>query len=148
MKQCFKCKEHKELDCFYKHAQMADGHVNKCIECNKKDVAENYFKKHGYYKEYDKARQKEPERRKNKLEYQKVARAKDPEKNRARRFVDRYVMEGRIVKQPCVICGTMETLEAHHPDYSQPLLIEWLCMAHHKEKHKQTKCAEKEVLGT
>lgn len=42
MKKCFKCKKVKPLDQFYKHAQMADGHVNKCIDCNKKDVKDNY----------------------------------------------------------------------------------------------------------
>ena len=42
MKQCFKCKEIKSIDDFYKHPQMPDGRVNKCKICNKKDVLENY----------------------------------------------------------------------------------------------------------
>ena len=37
-KKCFKCNEIKLLRGFYKHKQMSDGHVNKCIECNKKDI--------------------------------------------------------------------------------------------------------------
>lgn len=41
-KKCFKCGIEKPLDDFYKHPQMKDGHVNKCIDCNKIDVRQNY----------------------------------------------------------------------------------------------------------
>jgi len=37
-KKCFKCGVVKSIDSFYTHTQMADGHLNKCISCTKKDV--------------------------------------------------------------------------------------------------------------
>ena len=44
-KVCFKCNVEKSLDNFYKHSKMLDGTVNKCKDCNKKDVRLNYEEK-------------------------------------------------------------------------------------------------------
>ncbi len=46
-----------------------------------------------------------------------------------------YVMRGKLKPQPCQTCGTTANLQRHHPDYSKPLEIQWLCKKHHLELH-------------
>lgn len=53
----------------------------------------------------------------------------------ARRTLRDAVRRGRVQKQPCKICGHAE-VEGHHPDYSKPYDVIWLCRPHHHELHK------------
>jgi len=46
----------------------------------------------------------------------------------------------RVLPMPCLVCG--KDAEAHHPDYSQPLDVIWLCDTHHKEVHKMARQME------
>jgi len=44
------------------------------------------------------------------------------------------VKRGKIIKQPCSVCG-LTPAEGHHEDYSKPYDVVWLCRKHHAERH-------------
>jgi len=132
MKECFKCGEVKDIDCFYKHKQMPDGHLNKCKECTKKDVLKHRLENIDRIREYDRNRGN----RQNK-EYVAEYRAKYPNKYKAHMIVQNAIRSGKLFKEPCEICGIKETINAHHNDYLKPLNIRWLCSAHHHQWHTE-----------
>jgi len=39
-------------------------------------------------------------------------------------------------KTACEHCGTKGKLQMHHPDYSKPRLVLFLCVPCHKDKHR------------
>ena len=94
MKQCFKCKAVKPLSDFYKHNMMADGHVNKCKECNKNDVTEHRNKNLEKIREYDRARGKEPKRIKAATEVVRAWRTEDSRRVLAHSSVARAIRNG------------------------------------------------------
>lgn len=135
-KQCFKCKSVKPLSEFYKHAEMADGHLNKCKNCNKADVRENRSNKLDYYREYDRKRANTPERLAVQKEFSKGWREADKRRDRCHNAVARALRIGSLIKEPCVKCGEVKSV-AHHEDYDKPLDIVWLCQPCHVRRHKE-----------
>ncbi len=129
MKICFKCSIEKPLSEFYKHSEMADGHLGKCKECAKVDVTVNRRKRIYQYAEYEKKRCKRPARKVQILDSQRKRRKLHPEKKRAHGIVRRALASGKLVKQPCEICKAMDDIQAHHDDYSKPLDVHWACFA-------------------
>jgi hypothetical protein len=60
--------------------------------------------------------------------------SRNPEKIAAHIVVQKALRKGLLTRQPCGLCGS-ENAHAHHPDYSKPMEIEWLCHVHHMERH-------------
>ncbi len=61
---------------------------------------------------------------------------KYPEKYKARYMFRHAVNKGVIKKEPCRECGDIK-VEGHHPDYSKPLEVIWLCKKHHAIIHRK-----------
>jgi len=120
------------MEDFYEHPQMGDGHLGKCKDCTKRDVkVDRRTKPHA--REYDRNRARLPHR---------VALAKRIGQEWDRRYPDRAkaqnkaqnaVRDKKMVRVThCENCGQMpKRIEKHHPDYSQPLSVMWLCKPCH-----------------
>lgn len=53
-------------------------------------------------------------------------------KVRARQLVHKALRKGKLIKPlNCNNCLLIKKLEAHHPDYSKPLKVMWLCKLCH-----------------
>jgi hypothetical protein len=134
MKRCFKCGAEKPVDLFYRHSRMADGHLNKCKECTKQDVGQNYQAHRQQYAEYERNRYQRLKRKKKSAEYLRNGNLRNPEKAFARTAIGNAIRDGKLQRKPCEVCGNAKS-EGHHPDYAKPLDVMWLCRTHHLEQH-------------
>jgi len=150
-KKCFKCLSIKSLTDFYKHPMMADGRVNKCKECNRKDVMENRARNIDYYIEYDKGRANNPNRVIARTAYAKTKAGKKSHEMAKKKWVEgnaikrsAQIMVGNAVRDKrlfkpkfCSECKHhKQRIHGHHDDYSKPLSVRWLCAKCHSNWHK------------
>lgn len=135
-KQCFRCLTVKPLTEFYKHAQMTDGHLNKCKDCTKSEATKNRWENIDRSREYDRARGKEPHRIENTVKQTKAWRDEDGRRSKAHLKVGRALKNGALQRQPCCRCQNPKVV-AHHEDYDFPLDVVWLCQPCHKQRHKE-----------
>lgn len=135
-KKCFKCGTEKLFDEFYKHSQMADGHLNKCKDCTKNDVHSYREQNLEKIREYDRKRSKNKDRQKAAYEITKIWRQDDRRRTAAHNAVARAIKSGKLVRLPCSICSNQKSV-AHHEDYDKPLDVVWLCQPCHVNHHRK-----------
>lgn len=149
MKTCICCGCDKPLSDYYEHAKMADGHLNKCKECQKANSRTNREKNLAQHQAYDRARSNLPHRVDARAAYgttatgtAALARAKSsylqrhPDRRKANTAVRVAIRDGKLQRDPCWACGEVK-VEGHHPDYSLPLDVIWLCKKHHQQLHNE-----------
>lgn len=142
-KTCFKCGQEKDISEFYRHSRMADGHLNKCKSCTKRDVNENRAKRIDYYRAYEVVRAKTPKRRQLAAKVSARWRDADPRRTRSHNMVHRAVKAGKLAPKPCEVCGRHD-VHAHHDSYDRPLDVMWLCPIHHHARHADLAAAGQE----
>ena len=129
MKKCFKCNELQPLSEFYRHPRMADGHFGKCKRCVRayqQERAHSHPEVHRAWLDREAA-----EGRPRRSKYSAARR-------RLYAVVHRAVRRGEVVKpEVCEVAGCERVdIEAHHPDYSRPLQVVWVCRTHHRAIHR------------
>jgi hypothetical protein len=131
VKTCFKCGVKKPLTEFYPHQQMGDGHLNKCKTCTKLDMRIDRHTK-PRVREYDRQRAGQPHRVALRQRVTTKWRQDHPAETQAQQTANNAVRDGKLTKpDACEGCGLPKRLEKHHPDYSKPLLVVWLCKPCH-----------------
>lgn len=117
MIKCSSCKEEKDASLFHKDVSKQNGCSTYCKSCKK--IKDQIYTKKTLHES----------RKTQKAEWRKNF----PERKYAHLQIYYALKKGTISKQPCFMCG--EKAEAHHPDYSRPLDVVWLCLSHHRQAH-------------
>jgi len=158
MKVCFKCFAEKPLSDFYVHKAMADGHLNKCKDCTKKDVFRHRELNLEKVREYDRNRPNREERvkttctrisrlcKEDKDFSKRVSDIKlkwallNQHKTKAKHAANRAVRDGKLQKKTvCEHCNLEKKLQKHHWSYEEQhwLDVIWLCTSCHGKEHKR-----------
>lgn len=135
MKQkCTHCKIEKELIEFGNHKSRLNGKAHCCLECRREIDRERMSTKAGFAKtkKYQQSeRGKELRRLRQKRDYWE-----NKHKYSAKKIIAYMIEIGELKRMPCEVCGAKRTF-GHHPDYSKPREVVWLCQKHHSEVHRK-----------
>lgn len=136
MKKCTHCGRLLPLDSFQVRKASKDGLTASCKSCLKDRDAKRYIHERESRAERHKLYMKTET---GKLSHAKSSRqwdARNSDRKAAQTILNNAVRDGRIIPWPvCAVPECDKKPEAHHPDYSQPLQVVWLCSAHHKQTH-------------
>ena len=124
-KVCFKCGRLLPLSEFYAHPRMADGHLNKCKSCTKKDTRERYDKK------ILDPEWAESERERGREKYHRLGYGDK------RHFQTRSLGCDKNISRRLVVRGyDMTNKEAHHWNYNEPYSVFIVSRSAHKRIHR------------
>jgi hypothetical protein len=109
--------------------------------CDGRHEARGLCKRH--YRRWQRAIQPEVEaehdrKRRQTEAYRALGRERDlrrKHKRAAHNAVNNAIQAGRIARGDCSECGAPHA-EGHHPDYSKPLEVVWLCRRCHTDLHR------------
>lgn len=118
-----------------------------CKKCKHRAYMKEWYRRKSpdERREWIAKRDKELARQRDRERYQRdkekriaLIESRDERKRKATKMVNIRKYRGTI--QPadsCERCGSDGPLQAHHPDYSKPLSVEWLCRECHGLEHRK-----------
>lgn len=135
--KCSKCEKWLTENYFYKDNRTPNKLKNQCKICHVKGTistrnADNARKINREFMR--RARKSNPDKYKVRDAQASKTRPKN-EKTKARELLNHAVKSGKIIKPTnCSCCGKIRKVTGHHPDYSKPLEVIWLCYECHGNK--------------
>lgn len=140
---CKQCNTTKDAAAFYK------SNPNCCKECIKERVRKHRQANLEQVRAYDRMRGSMPHRVAARAMYQQTDQGKQalararrsyktrkPERRAAHIALGNAIRDGRVIPWPvCAVPECNGKPQGHHPDYSRPLDVVWLCSKHHTEAH-------------
>ncbi len=136
MKRCTGCGETKPLDDFYKKNKTSTDRSSRCKQCQIASAKRYYRRTFPSRQAYNRQYNQTPQRKAAHAQHGKNERTRHPLRLKARDAVIHAIRDGRLLRQPCEVCGA-ENVEGHHDDYAKPLDVRWLCFEHHRIAHGQ-----------
>ena len=128
-KKCIRCNVEKVVSDYYKHGQMADGHLNKCKECCKTQAAERH---HLLYKDESFI---ESERQRGREKYQRLN-----YKEKYRNITDdKPWMKTQVYKNLHRNKKCEKGYELHHWNYNFLNDVIVISISDHRKIHKKMK---------
>ena len=151
-KKCQQCGATKTTEEFYRKKDTVNEYYPQCKECGRaakrvysaknRDQILAYAKRY-YAKNKEKClaatRKYQAEHPEQIRAHQKKWYGKNKHKKAAQQRVFKALKSGKLKKENCKVCGSSENIQAHHPDYSRPLEVVWLCHTHHQKNHVKTR---------
>lgn len=135
-KRCSMCKKKLPVNMFGKNKSRPDGMQSFCKPCMReyshKYNIENRHKRKAYKLEYNRTHSAQN------MEWEARYKEINPMEYKSRTALGNAIRDGKINRpQFCSKCGKKCTPDGHHPDYSRPLHVIWLCRSCHGRLHKK-----------